>query len=294
MKSKRNLICGLVLIFSQLGCVSMTAQAGVTEHKDVKTISYFEQQVQKYTAGEDGKVLVVYDIDDTLLEATSFFGGDTWYNWQRGKPIRTAEGESITIDDADKMQCLFNKLSVFYAMGNFHLVEKSTAEVFNRLKDKHDTMMLTSRSPDYRAGTEETLALAGIEFENTSLLPRDFALYYKFNDGKSTRDVSYANGIVMSTGLNKGRVLQDILARSNRDYAAIFFIDDSEINIINMKEAWQDADTQVKVFHYTHVPKVISQQNIDLSRNARAAMNQFLEIAFPSRAEQFANDQCRR
>lgn len=277
-----------------LFCLANVTNAGVTVHKNVSSISEFEAQVEKYQQTENsGKVLLVYDIDDTLLESSSFFGGDVWFNWQNGRSITNKSGNQTTISEQDKLSCLYNKLGVFYALGNFHLVEPNTAEVFNRLKNKHDTMMLTSRSPDYRAGTEEELVESGISFSDASLLPKDFALYYKLNDGRSTRDVSYANGIVMSTGLNKGVVLQDLLSRLNKSYSAIFFIDDGMKNVTNVQSAWQSSDTEVHAFHYTHVPKVISDTNIEQSRKAQASLNEFISVAFPSRAEEFTKGQCR-
>lgn len=57
--------------------------------------------------------LVVFDIDDTLLTATEFFGSDKWYDWQRGRAL-SPNGQPLAIDEADKVSCLFDILGMTY------------------------------------------------------------------------------------------------------------------------------------------------------------------------------------
>lgn len=261
-------------------------------YQDVKDLAVFERELKQYTANNQGKVLLVYDIDDTLMETVSFFGGDTWYNWQMGRAMQHENGSEVRISEEDVLTCPFSKMGVFFDLGEAHPVEKTTVSVVNQLQQEYDTLVLTSRSPDYRSGTQRILDGAGFNFVDASLLDKDQALYYQFDDGKSTRGVSYANGVVMSTGLNKGKVLRDILRRANKRYDAVFFIDDSHNNIVNMQKEWQEDQTELFIFHYTHVAKVISDADVQLSKQAKAAFNQFIKTAFPARFEQFSNKQC--
>jgi acid phosphatase class B len=53
--------------------------------------------------------LVVFDIDDTLLTATEFFGSDKWYDWQRGRAL-SPNGQPLAIAEEDKVSCLFDTL----------------------------------------------------------------------------------------------------------------------------------------------------------------------------------------
>ncbi|MFT6898895.1 MAG: hypothetical protein ACJA13_003322, partial [Paraglaciecola sp.] len=50
--------------------------------------------------------LVVFDIDDTLLTATEFFGSDKWYDWQRGRALGP-KGEVLVTPAEDRVNCLF-------------------------------------------------------------------------------------------------------------------------------------------------------------------------------------------
>lgn len=270
----------------------LVANAKSTVYENVKHLTQFENEVTEYTSKHSGKVLMVYDIDDTLMETSSFFGGDTWYNWQRGRSITHKNGETVTINTESVLSCPFSKMGVFFDLGESHPVEKTTVETVNKLQQKFDTLVLTSRSPDYRSGTQRILKGAGFNFVEASLLPKDHALYYKFNDGKNARPLSYANGVVMSSGLNKGRVLRDILTRTNKNYDAVFFLDDSYHNIENMKNEWQKDETELFIFHYTHVEKVISNQDVELNNRSKQTFNTFIETAFPNRYKAFNEGKC--
>lgn len=268
---------------------AVIAKSTVMDH--VNELSTIRQSAEAYAAKEKGEILIVFDIDDTLLASDSFVGGDTWYNWQRGKVLKSTEEAEITIDDADKVTCLFSKLGMLYELGMYHATEPDAAGIVKYLA-KFDLMALTSRSPDYRGGTERELKRAGFNFKNAHLLTTSNALAYAFFDGKSTRAVSYQNGIVMSTGLNKGEVLIDLLKRIDRQYSAIFFVDDSRKNVVDMEKAWQDRSTDVRIFHYTGVDKRISPEDIHQAKVSRDALNIFISSAFPNRAERFATGSC--
>ena len=97
----------------------------------------------------------------------------------------------------------------------------------------------------------------------------------------------------MTTGLNKGLVLQDLLNKVNKSYSAIFFIDDSKTNIINMQAAWQNNKTFVDIYHYVGVDKTISDSDMQQSRDAIAAMDEFVKIAFPDRYAVLSTAACK-
>lgn len=258
---------------------------------NVSTLKTVQHSIDKHAAKEKGEILVVFDIDDTLLESDSFVGGDTWYNWQRGKTLKSTGTGEITIDDVDKVTCLFSKLGMLYELGTYHATEPKAADFVKHLA-KFDLMALTSRSPDYRGGTERELKRAGFDFENAHLLSKSNALAYDFFDGNNTRPVSYQNGIIMSTGLNKGEVLIDLLDKIGHHYAAIFFVDDSRKNVTDMEKSWKDRSTELRIFHYTGVDKRISPENVHQAKVSRDALNTFISSAFPIRAENFTAGSC--
>lgn len=281
------------LLISACASPSSHRASNTVVHNNVQSLSIMEAAANNYAKRHNSNILVVFDIDDTLLESTNFFGGDTWFNWQRGTTVKHTSGHDVTIAAADEISCKFEKLGVFYELGRFKATETDAADLVVRLQSKFASMALTSRSPAYRSGTERELKRAGIDFSNFHLLPSPQTMSYNFNDGQHTRRVSYENGIVMSTGLNKGRVLQDILKKTKKRYSAIFFIDDGISNVRNMEAAWQNEKTTVDIFHYVGVEKIISDANMQKSRDASAALDRFLQVAFPDRYDDFSNDRCK-
>lgn len=278
--------------FFILASLSTQLAAKSLPFDNVQSLGTVESTITKQVNKDSARVLVVFDIDDTLLESNSFIGSDTWYNWQRGRDIETVEGGTTSIDQNDKYSCLFSKLGVLYEIGVYHATEDNAASIVSQLQEKFDVVALTSRSPDYRAGTTRELTRANFEFYKSHLLPQSHSLSYDLSDGRSTRAVTYEDGIIMSTGLNKGVVLEDILQRLDRTYTTIFFIDDSKINISNMIDTWVEKETLMVTFHYTGVEKKISEQDIRQSRKSRTAFNTFLEVAFPNRFTMLSEGNC--
>jgi hypothetical protein len=145
----------LFLSIFMVGCAAtapiqpaVTAPAGLPE--PVLTLKAFEQLVK----GEQPEAtLVIFDIDDTLLESRRFYGGDTWYNWQRGRPVMHESGSEIRIAEEDKVACIFSQLTLLYELGHYEPVEPDAVEIFNRVASQHDVLLLTSRSPAYRPGS---------------------------------------------------------------------------------------------------------------------------------------------
>ena len=52
--------------------------------------------------------------------------------------------------------------------------------------------------------------------------------------------LSYINGIMMTTGMNKGTMLDYILDKTDQSFSSVVFIDDSKKNIVNMEKAYKD------------------------------------------------------
>lgn len=271
---------------------TLDTQAGAILYEDVKELSEVKRAIEQHVQSDPGNVLVVFDIDDTLLSSRRFFGGDTWYNWQLGREVSHEDGSKVVIKERNKISCIFAKLGTLYELGQYHATEPKAAEFIARLQERYDVIALTSRSPDYRAGTERELQRAGFDMARDHLLVEDTAFAYRFDDGRSKRPVTFQNGIVMSTGLNKGKVLTDLLKRTNREYSAIFFIDDSRTNIVNMHEAWKDSETHVAIFHYTRADKTVNDEKLQNALVSQRTFDEFLKTAFPERHASFSAGEC--
>lgn len=192
-------------------------------------------------------VLIVLDIDNTILTSSTDLGGDIWYQWQRGK-LQTKPTES------QKVECLFEDvIGLLYELNPMNLTDKTLPGLISGWQSSGNTLMaLTSRAPRYRAATERELGIENINFSKAALAQEGGAVpVYR---EKLEREMSYINGIMMTTGMNKGVMLEHILKKTKRAFDAIVFVDDSKKNINAMSDRFKGAnDMDVAIFHYTKI-----------------------------------------
>ncbi|MFT5451111.1 MAG: hypothetical protein ACI9N9_000593 [Enterobacterales bacterium] len=279
------IILMLVITFST-SCYSKTVII-----EDVKDLNIVKQHLN---ANKENKndILVIFDIDDTLLDAVNFVGSNKWYDWQRGREVLDTKGNTITVQKQDIYYCMFSTLGTLFDLGTSKLTQPDTAQIINDI-DSHDLMLLTARTYNFRRATERELNINGLDFTAKHLLKNQQSLDFSLNDKNRTDRVTYQNGLVMSSGLNKGMVLKEILSKVNKTYKTIYFIDDSRKNITNMTKEWKDSATSFYIFHYTKTDKSISKEEIAQSNQSKQLFDGFLKTAYPDRSEAFVNSTCR-
>jgi len=244
--------------------------------KDTSVVDYMvidraiREKIHRYGADQ---VLVVMDIDNTILTGHTDLGSDIWYQWQAGElEVKPAPDQLLTKD------CLYREaIGLLYELGTMALTDSLLPGYIKSWQSAGVTLFaLTSRSPDYRTATERELDRNGIDLSVSELLTiegRRFSLDYKLD-----RDLSYSDGILMTTGMNKGEMLAHILGRSGRSFKSILFIDDTRKNIDAVKTRYSACnEADIVLFHYTRI----------LSDRLKANNNQILT---PEQAEQMSDD----
>jgi len=219
---------------------------------DITTVSFEEvdklvsQKNKQYGISE---VLVILDIDNTILTSQEDLGGDIWYQWQRG------ELEDIKPTEEQKIKNCFYEdvIGLLYELGTMELTDSLLPNYISNWQSAGTPVFaLTSRSPKYRTATERELIKRGIDFSLSPLktIEGETPTY----DYKLQRDMSYQNGIMMTTGMNKGEMIAHILGRTGRSFKAIIFVDDSEKNVKNVRLEYQDnPDIDFTIFHYDKI-----------------------------------------
>lgn len=231
------------------------------------------------------KPLIVIDIDNTLLTSTSDIGGDIWYQWQRGKlDVKPAK--------KDKVDCLFeDSIGLLYELVPMKTIEDGVPATVSGWQDEGLTVMaLTSRSPNYRYATEREMMRNQYDMTRTALKEKGASELPVYIDNPK-RPLSYINGIMMTTGMNKGTMLDYILDKTGHQFSHVVFIDDSKKNIVNMKEAYKDTSIDMSIFHYTKVEHdrmtangaVLTQAQADKMANDWRALNKTLDSIAPAR-----------
>lgn len=241
----KNIIISLLFIITSgiLNAQSINDTV-ITDFKDVNKL--VNQKTEKYGASQ---VLVVLDIDNTILTSQVDLGGDIWYQWQRGKleNIKPTEKQKIK-------RCFYEDvIGLLYELGTMQLTDSLIPNYIHHWQNDGLTVFaLTSRSPKYRTPTERELIKQGIDFSISPLQTvNHITPMYHYN---LDREMSYMNGIMMTTGMNKGKMLDHILGRTGQSYKAIIFVDDSEKNIKNMKQHYiNNTEIDFTIFQYNKI-----------------------------------------
>jgi hypothetical protein len=163
------------------------------------------------------------------------------------------------------------------------------------------TVVLTSRSPEFRAATERELSRNGYDFKASAMpthdLPRGEFLPYdpeqpekdgltkvevdKFHLSKP-RPITYENGIMMTAGQHKGAMLLTLLHDAGEDVDAIVYNDDNIRHVANVFGAVVARDKEITAFHYTreaaNVKKFDYGSKKDVDRRWRRLNNVLEEV----------------
>lgn len=223
------------------------------------------------------RVLLVFDMDNTLLSMNQDFGSDEWFTWQR----------ALAADDPSKIRALTEIQGVLFDLSAMHPPEPGVQpRVVAALQDRgFPAIVLTGRSPLYRSATERELGRNGFDFAKTAVGPQGgfggSFLPYEARNAEAAgfilpcdRDrmplpapqkVSYQNGVMMTSGQDKGLMLRSLLNRAGRHFAAVLFVDDSPGNLKAVAQAFSCAAVEVVPVLYA---KGRRPAGIDTSRAA--------------------------
>jgi len=252
---KIRIIVSLLFVVSLGINISWGQMAKDTAIVDYKAVDKaIHEKILQYGAQD---VLVVMDIDNTILTSDTDLGSDIWYRWQRGK-LEIKPREDQLLDS----QCLFGEaISLLYELGTMSLTDSLLPGLISNWQNEHVTVFaLTSRSPQCRPATERELLRYGIDLSFTSLRTPDGQEVLFTRD--SDTNLSYLNGIFMTAGGHKGDKLAEILERSGRSFKSIIVVDDYDINITNFKErasSYRAGD--ISLFYYTKIETERLKQN---------------------------------
>lgn len=206
------------------------------------------------------KILLVCDLDNTIIRPVSSIGSDVWYWYSQ---------RNEHIDD------VMDKLSMLYAILQFQGVEKDETDKFvetiNELSDnsiKTNTVTplkyfcLTARSVKFHAYT--IMHLHETNYDKVLIRPNILEfnknMYIMTKENSNIPLVRYIDNICFTSGEDKGSVLVNILKESehnktNDEFDLLLFIDDSKTNIDNVHSKLVSNEFQSICIHYTYMEK---------------------------------------
>ena len=192
-----------------------------------------------------GQVLVVFDIDNTLLAMEQGLGSDQWYYWQKD----LAKDNPCS---GDLVNSRFSVQGAIFFASAMRLTQADAAEQIKRLQDAGLTVIaLTSRGPDYGLQTFRELRRNGISFWPGALPPkRGYPGLFVPEGG--TRAALYQDGVFLTAGQHKGDMLKALLDKTGAGApAVIIMVDDKAENLQTVMETFEGSGTAVHAWRYS-------------------------------------------
>ena len=226
-------------------CLFLVLGASAHEYLETKThLDVFHKVTELDRKYGGHNVLVVFDIDNTLLKANQPIGSDQWFEWQ-AEAIKTLSSDASykSFDELLKAQ------ADFFQMSSMSLTENTLPQIVGELKrSRHPMLLLTSRGPELRNVTERELERNKLWFSENAFMQ---GIPFTFMETPFKARVSFMNGIFMTSGHHKGEALVYLLRKAGKNYKAIVFVDDHDKHTRRVYDTFApSASTEVVTFRY--------------------------------------------
>jgi len=224
-------------------------ESKIVVHNSIKDIN-------QYCENKEGDVLVLCDLDNTLIEPKveredSPVGGDQWFS---GLVEYVKNKKGISTLDAVKIV-----LPMHYDVQNRVVLkpveEEKTVETIHDLKELYWVMGLTARSLPLVDLTVKKVSDLGFLFSFGS---------YSFQKKLSVDSVRLKDGILFCGNNDKGEALLELLSVLKINPKTIIFIDDKYANVEKLDKIFQSRkDIEFIGIHYIYLKSKVESFVLD-------------------------------
>jgi len=239
---KTLFFAGVILLST--ACASVPpAQNQQAETEDLAMFSSASLQLGRLYGNDE--VLVVLDIDNTLLAMEQGLGSDQWYYWQK----------DLASDDPCSGELVSNRFRVQGALMFASAMRPTQPDAAQQVKRMQDgglkVISVTSRGTDYRLQTFRELRRNGFSFWSSALPPQQ-GFPEDFIPQGGTRPARYEEGVFLTSGQHKGDMIKALLARTGTAAPKVIIMaDDKQANLQAVMEAFEGSGTAVHAWRYT-------------------------------------------
>jgi hypothetical protein len=227
----------------------------------------------------ESAVLVVFDIDNTLLAMEQGLGSDQWYEWQK----------ALQKEDPCSGLLVSNRLAVqgaLYFASAMRPTQPDAAQQLRRLQDADMSVIaLTSRGADFRLQTFRELRRNGYSFWPSALPPQS-GYPDEFIPAGGTRPARYEDGVFLTAGQHKGDMLKALLDKTGVSYPKVVVVaDDKERNLQMILESFEDSGTSIHAWRYNREDENVATLNYSLNdrqwKQLRPALQKIQQLLGP-------------
>lgn len=245
-------------------------QVPISETTDLRSVLLEIDRIQAEQG--NSRILVIFDIDNTVLTMPQALGGDAWFNYHADLVARGSDPDFASMDE------LFEAQEVLFGLGSMVLTQPDIPGMLDEIHaDGVDTFLLSARGPTLYNATRKQLNRNAVALRSPvpcSFLVCDLDGEFTASDVKAllnqmdllepeerVRPIVLRDGLMLVAGQNKGKMLHLLLAAlgGNR-YDHVIFIDDSARNTLAV--AGSDLPIALTVFHYTRFEETVSDQEL--------------------------------
>lgn len=193
------------------------------------------------------QTLVVFDIDNTILQAAQTLGSVQWHD------ARMAELQKIGLSKEESNEIATKEWIQIAMVSKSELVEEETSFYIQDLqRDGIDTVALTARSLPIKEKTLQTLPEFGIHFEDS------WGIFTKLLGVPGS---GYEKGIIFVGNNSKGGVLKSFLTQNHVSPKAVRFIDDKRKYLESVGEEMDKAGIPFIGYRYGGADERVKNYN---------------------------------
>lgn len=273
------------LTFLLLTFFSFAAQAKIYSTNTLKDVETKALELgQKYGTKN---VLVVFDIDNTIMTMPQDLGSDQWFSWLYDDCIKAQNlGDHCITEDMGELLDIQGQI---FGLSNMLPTEYLTTSVVTNLQAKgHNVILLTSRGPEFRSVTERSLRQNNMSFKKSAIGTGTPGTYLPYDVSKAAqygltpediakaglkgtgRPVSYMDGVYMTAGQHKGAMLKVLLHKAKRDFKAIVFADDHSKHTTRMQDIFGSSKLELAAFRYGAIDESVRSFHQSEERKQKA------------------------
>jgi hypothetical protein len=232
-------------------------------------------------AGQAGKenVLVVFDIDNTLLAMEQGLGADQWYEWQK----------ELSKSDKCNPNNVGNRFAVqgalYFASAMRRTQDDGPTQVAAIQDEGIPVISLTSRGLEFQLQTFRELRRNGYGFGYSAIGPPG-GFKKPFMPVEEGRFSLYQDGVFLTAGQHKGQMLFALLEKTGTPMPeAIIMADDKQKNLDAVKETFSALKVPVHAWRYTAEDENVSAFDAEKAsmqwRSIESALREIQQVLGP-------------
>jgi len=255
-----SLLSLLALLFLTSCATNQSSERsdGLIQAQDYKTADLADITADTLMLAEKtGKenILVVFDIDNTILAMEQGLGSDQWYEWQK-ELSKESQCSPQYVGDRFAVQG-----AIYFASAMRPTQENGTDQV-KAIQDLGVAVIaLTSRGPVFQLQTFRELRRNNFNFSYTAIGPVGGydEQFIPVEDGRASL---YEDGVFMTAGQHKGQMLSVLLQKTGaRMPGVIVMVDDKQKNLDAVKETFSALNVPVHAWRYTGEDRNVREFN---------------------------------